>query len=286
MKNIKGIILDIDGCIVGEKIGFNSPEPNIEVIRKLKYLRESGIPIILCTAKPQFSVWSIIDACKLNNYHITDAGGVLINPIDNEIVKKYTIDTKDAQKVLSMCLENNIYTEIYTTDDYYIQKNQVCEITNKHKHILQKEAKVVGNLINQSQKLEITKIMPVALDYKDKERVISLFENLGTKLSLSWGVHPVALPLQFAIVTAEGISKKQGAIDIAQKLNISFENALGIGDSTSDWKFMSMCKYAGAMGNASEELKELVKTKGGNFGFIGGHVDENGILEILNKIEL
>ena len=25
MKNVKGIILDVDGVIVGEKIGFNSP---------------------------------------------------------------------------------------------------------------------------------------------------------------------------------------------------------------------------------------------------------------------
>lgn len=35
MQDIKGIILDVDGVIVGEKIGFNSPNPNLEVIETL-----------------------------------------------------------------------------------------------------------------------------------------------------------------------------------------------------------------------------------------------------------
>ena len=35
MDKVKGIILDVDGVIVGEKIGFNSPNPHIDVINKL-----------------------------------------------------------------------------------------------------------------------------------------------------------------------------------------------------------------------------------------------------------
>ena len=94
MYDIKAIILDVDGCIVGEKIGFNSPNPNIEVVKRLKEIRNSGIPIVLCTAKPHFSIREIIRDCELNNYHITDGGSVLINPINNEIIKKYVIDWK------------------------------------------------------------------------------------------------------------------------------------------------------------------------------------------------
>ena len=37
--NEKIIILDIDGVIVGEKIGFNSPDPHRDVIEKLKKIR-------------------------------------------------------------------------------------------------------------------------------------------------------------------------------------------------------------------------------------------------------
>ena len=94
MKSIKGIILDVDGVIVGEKIGFNSPNPNIHVINKLKEIRKKGTPISLCTAKPHFSIGKIIKEAELNNYHIADGGSVIINPIDNTIVKKHVMDKK------------------------------------------------------------------------------------------------------------------------------------------------------------------------------------------------
>ena len=169
MYDIKAIILDVDGCIVGEKIGFNSPNPNIEVVKRLKEIRNSGIPIVLCTAKPHFSIREIIRDCELNNYHITDGGSVLINPINNEIIKKYIIDKEEGIKVIKACLENNIYTEIYTIDDYIIQENQVNDITPKHRHILQREPKIVENLLEEAEKSEITKIMPIALDEEDKK---------------------------------------------------------------------------------------------------------------------
>ena len=134
MKDIKGIILDVDGVIVGEKIGYNSPNPHIDVISKLKEIRDKGIPISLCTAKPHFSIGTIIKEAGLNNYHIADGGSVIINPINNKIVKKHIIDKNAVKEVLTMFIKNNIYTEFYTVDNYFIQKNQECDITPKHIH--------------------------------------------------------------------------------------------------------------------------------------------------------
>jgi hydroxymethylpyrimidine pyrophosphatase-like HAD family hydrolase len=53
----------------------------------------------------------------------------------------------------------------------------------------------------------------------------------------------------------------------------------------SDWGFMEICGYAGAMGNASTELKEKVQAKGDN-GYVGTSVDENGVLDILRHFEI
>ena len=281
MKNVKGIILDVDGVIVGEKIGFNSPNPHIDVIEKLKEIRNEGIPISLCTAKPHFSINKIINDAGLDNYHIADGGSVIINPINNTIVKKHVIDKQDVKHILDMCLSNNIYTEIYTVDNYFIQKNQMCDITQKHIHILQDNPVIVENLSEESLKLEVTKIMPIALDENDQIRVTKLFEETNTGLTLSWGIHPVANPLKFGIITAPGISKKQGAIEISKNMGVPLENILAVGDSTSDWQFIDLCGYGAAMGNASEKLKQLVTTKKENHFYIGEDVDKNGIIEIL-----
>lgn len=49
---------------------------------------------------------------------------------------------------------------------------------------------------------------------------------------------------------------------------------------------MQLCHFVAAMGNASDELKELVKTKGEENYFIAPHVDDNGILEVFKYFKL
>ena len=283
MKKIQGIILDVDGVIVGEKIGFNSPDPHRDVINKLKELRNKGISISLCTAKPHFSIGKIISDAQLDNYHIADGGSVIINPISNTIVKQHILDKKLVKEVLKMYIQNNVYTEFYTVDNYYIQKSQENEITPQHRHILQNDVVMLENIADESVNYNVTKIMPIALNEEDQIRVEKMFEELDTGLTLSWGIHPVANPLKFGIITAPGISKKQGAIEISKNMNIPLENILAVGDSTSDWQFIELCGYGAAMANASDKLKELVQTKEKNHYYVGNKtVDENGIIEILD----
>ncbi len=282
-KGIQGIILDVDGVIVGEKIGVNSPYPHPSVIQRLSDLRQkNGIVISLCTAKPHFAIRKIIDDTHLNNLHITDGGGVIIDPIDSLVVTQHTIPKDVAKEVLETYLSHGVYVEFYTPKGYYIQKDRVSTITTGHTHVLQHEPVLLANLAESSLDHEITKIMPIATDVADKARLTSLFQDFQDRLTLSWGVHPVILPLQFGIITAPGISKQQGVFDIARITGIPLDNFLGIGDSTSDWQFIEPCGYGGAVSNASQELKDLVLSKGESRSFIGPSVDEHGILKILD----
>jgi Cof subfamily protein (haloacid dehalogenase superfamily) len=279
---IKAIILDVDGVIIGEKVGYNSPHPHQDVVAALKKTREKGIAVCLCTAKPHYSISVEINAPKLHNPHIADAGAVIIDPIDKIIVEEHVIDKKLVQEMVQVLLAHDVYTEFYTVNDYFIQKNQVSEITAKHRHILQRDPVIVSNLIEESRKNRITKIMPIAKDKEDMKRVSEILEPYTTKASISWAVHPVALPLQFGIITALGSSKKEGAEAIVKSLQISFDEVLGVGDSTSDWKFIQLCGYGATLANGSDELKELLAAKGeGKYVISKGSVDENGILEIL-----
>ena len=119
---IKGIILDIDGVIIGEKVGFNSPSPHPIVISALKKIKSKGIFISLCTAKPHFAIKDIIESANLDNLHITDGGGVIIDPINNIILKLNIIDSSSAIKVLDTYLKNNVYTEFA---QYYIDPKRI-----------------------------------------------------------------------------------------------------------------------------------------------------------------
>lgn len=277
--NIQAIVLDIDGVIVGEKIGYNSPDPHPTVVAKLKAIQNSGIPISLCTAKPHFAINKIIKEADLDNFHITDGGGVIINPLTRTVTKTNLVPNSSATKLVTELLRENMYVECYTVDEYVIQSSQVGEITTKHEHVIQSPPRTVPSLIEFSRMAQITKIMPIAINEMHKSEIEKVFEPFQNDLVLSWGVHPVILPLQFGIVTAPGISKEQGIIEIAQQNGIVLENTLGVGDSLSDWQFVKLCGFGAAMGNAKQDFKDLVMTKGNN-GFIAPSVDENGIIKV------
>ncbi len=284
---IKAIISDVDGVIIGEKIGYNSPHPHTEVSTALKAVREKGISISLCTAKPHYSISEEIKRSNLHNPHIADAGAVIIDPIDKIIVEKHVLDKDLVKEILQTLRDANVYVEFYKLDGYFIQKDKASEITAKHTHILQREPILLTNIMNESEKYEITKIMPIAKDKEDLLRVSELLKLFKPKASISWGVHPVALPLQFGIITAFGSSKKEGSEAIVKSLGISFDEVLGIGDSTSDWSFIQLCGYGATLSNGTDELKEKLKSKGeGKYFISNDSVDENGILQILNHFSL
>jgi Cof subfamily protein (haloacid dehalogenase superfamily) len=286
MSKIKAIILDIDGVIVGEKIGYNSPNPHPDVISAMKKIQNSGFPIVLCTAKPSFAIQNIIRSADLNNFHITDGGGVVVDTLSKKILSKHIIPKDVVQDILSTLLAANVYTEIYTTSNYIIQKSQNGDFTSKHELVLQALPTQVDSLINESENVEVVKIMPIAKDLTDKENVDKILKEFIPNVVLSWGVHPVILPLQFGIVTAPGISKKIAAEQIMNQLGIDSKDVLAVGDSTSDWQFIESCGYKVSMGNGSKELKDLVSSGDHEKSFIAPSVEENGILEVFRHFSL
>lgn len=284
---IKGIILDVDGVIIGSKKGYNWPMPHPNVIAALKNLRQQGIIISLCTGKGTFAIKDIVVAAHLNNLHIGDGGAVVMDFLNNAVIDKHVIAGDVAGRVVSTLLRRGTYVEIYTVDGYYVQKDAVGQITTQHTAILGREPLIMVSFDEVIRNQEIVKVMPVAKDENEKQEIIAVFAPFVDTLSLQWGIHPTALPLRFGIITAQNISKKHAALTIAKHTGIPLEQTLGVGDGMTDWNFIELCGFAGIMGNASEDLKHIAATKGeGNYYYIGPSVNENGLLAIFEHFGL
>jgi hydroxymethylpyrimidine pyrophosphatase-like HAD family hydrolase len=280
---IEAVILDVDGVIVGNTKGINFPQPSDIILQKMHDIRNKGIPVILCTGKFVYTILPIIFKAHLTNPHIADGGGIIIDPLGkNKIVEKYTLERTLAIEIIKTCLKNAIYVELYTTDTYYVQKNYLCEITKKHIAILEKEPELVDSIIDIAETNDLIKIMPVLKNEEEKKRLRHVIDHFANQSTVLWTIHPSALPSQYAVITAKGVSKGTTAKKVFEILHVLCENVLGIGDTTGDWDFMQHCGYVATLENATEKLKELVKTKGGKKHYIAPSVEDNGILHIFN----
>ncbi|MEK7141360.1 MAG: HAD family hydrolase [Patescibacteria group bacterium] len=283
---IKGIILDVDGVIVGSKHGINNPMPHPDVIAALKHFREKGIPVSLCTGKGTFAIKEIVKAAHLDNLHISDGGAVVMDFFNNAVIEKHGIARTIAKKILEVLLSRGTYVELYTVDGYFIAKDAASDITTKHTVILGRQPALVDSLSDVVVTSDVVKIMPVSKDENDKQNIIESLASFGSLISLQWGLHPTALPYRFGIITAPGISKRSAALTIAKHTGIPLAQTLGVGDGLTDWNFIEVCGFAAAMGNASDELKELVVGRPKGTYYIGPGVNENGIIDIFEYFGL
>jgi len=275
---IKAVITDVDGVILGKQIGVNFPLPHVNVIQKLRQLKKAGIPIIFCSAKAGFANSPIIITCELDNPHIVDGGSVILDAINNVVIEKHMIPRDLTQKIWSISKENNFYQEFYTPSAYYVFQGQDQTIIEKRAIILRKDPLIVPSIEN----IPLNDVIKIQQLNGNRELLTSKLSKIeGTSFFVS-APYPTMPDLHIAVLTAEGVSKRNAAKRVFESLNISFNDAIGIGDSENDWEFMSLCKFIGVIGNAQDKLKEMARQKEEGTYFIGPSVEENGILNIFD----
>jgi len=286
MSQIKAIITDVDGVMVGKQEGVNFPLPHTDDLLALERLSANGVPVILCTAKFGHAIEDIALRAKLNNPHITDGGAVIIDWLDNKIVSQHTIDTAIAVAYLQSSIDKNIYTELYTVDNYYIQKSQLGEFTKRRSKVIQSDPIVVDSLADTATEQDVIKVISFSEGEEDKPRLQEHVAKFADKVTYIWSQHPYLMPRGIVVITALGVSKKHAAEEVAKFLGVDFDSILGIGDSEADWGFMQLCGYVATVGQNGGKLQELAKSKGQGRYYYGSSVDEHGILDIFKRFGL
>jgi HAD superfamily hydrolase (TIGR01484 family) len=281
---IRGLILDIDGVLVGSKPGYNFPAPHRDVIQTLKYLNGKGLSVSFCTAKPGFSIAGLVKEVGLDTVHISSGGSEIINHIQNKIAETHPLENNSAVTFVNESVKRHLYTEAYTSRGYAIENGAFCKLTEINISILDAKPEKVPSLAEFANRNEIIKIMPAAFDHTQKKQIEDMMPDFPD-LQLQFGANPMYAPTLFAVVTQKGITKQSGGKAISKYTGIPLTDILGVGDGVSDWEFMQLCTYTATVDNADRRVKQLVTSRGKN-GYIGASVDHNGILDVFRHYHL
>lgn len=231
---IKAIFFDIDGTLLYGNKGVPSKE--IEDLRKLK---KKGIKIVVCTGRAIGEVEPLhldeydFDAyIALNGQTIFDASYNLIyeNLFDKDDLKKLINIFNSKDIVVGLSGEDGLYVNY--VDDKLIKENGVLNI-----------------VVPRIDTYHNEKIYQ-ALAYCDdayKEKIKKELVNSKVTYWNDFGID---------IFNKNG-GKDKGILEYIKMFDITIDETMAFGDSENDKEMLKMVSIGVAMGNGTEELKEV-----------------------------
>ena len=261
MNEIKIIFVDIDWTILD-----HSSFPSVydyESLDALKEAQKQGIKVFINTARPYHSVMQIkfFDYFQPDGMILSNGGLVIYN---DEVLYASYIKIRDFESICDLAKQNNLCLEGIRLYDCFIIK----EIDDAGKALFAtypEDVPPVEDYHNQKT-IGICLFAP--------EKYDELFKNNLPDDFFYFRYH------DFGVDIAPNPHDKGEAIDIVlDKLKISKENAMAIGDDIVDISMFNHVRYGVAMGNGKQEVID-------NATHVAKHIQEHGVKEMLKDLVL
>ncbi|WP_017293888.1 Cof-type HAD-IIB family hydrolase [Geminocystis herdmanii] len=270
MKNIKVLILDIDGTISGK-----SNHVNDRVKKAINQVKNRGIKVGLATGRMYSSALRFHEEIEANLPIIGYNGAWIQNPETSEILLHKPVNHNIAKEIISYFkdkqIEHDIEIHLYFDDKLYVEK-----ITKNTEYYVDRSG-TPANLVENFNSLlqeNPTKILASSLDS-------DLITQMLTELKNIYHEEEVFLTQSNPIyleVTDTGVNKGMAVQYLTEKiLGYSRAEIMTIGDNFND---LTMLKYAGfsvAMGDAPQEVKDITST-------VTQDVENDGVAHVIDRL--
>lgn len=251
-KKYKALMLDVDGTTIRNSSDAMPSEKVKRTIGKANKVIKVG----LATSRPFWHVHHIIEDLRISSPCIIAGGAQIFDPRLNKIVWEKLIDVGDVNPI------------------FEIAKRLKIEIIDDGEGKIITKKKI--NIKNYKEKGPLQFWIP-RLDFDLAEQFIDELSNISTVAALkipSWKSGVVDVLISHAQGT-----KQYGILKVSKLLKISTHEMIGVGDGNNDFPLLMACGLKIAMGNATEELKQIAD-------YVAPSVEEDGVAAIIEKFIL
>jgi Cof subfamily protein (haloacid dehalogenase superfamily) len=258
---IRLVAVDLDGTLFNTDSKISSKNK-----KALKKCRDSGIKVVIASAKPSYSVSKIIEELDLDGLHISYSGALVINKdlkpffelkMEPEACKGIILAGRIWKKGITLGLDDGI---LYYEKEHPYNKI-VVETGDK---ITKVKDLTADNICNKALMFSISGYENDTFEDFLKEK----FKDFRIKIMMG---SPFSL-----IINHSDTSKIFALKKILETYDISLKDTMAIGDSYTDISMISEAGIGVAMGNAVSELKEVSD-------FIVPDNDNDGVATAIGK---
>lgn len=257
---IKMVATDIDGTIFIPEKEFTSGVKNC-----IKKLSESGIKVVLVTGRMNAAATKIAKDLGLDTPVISYQGGLVVDN-SKKLYERY-LTLEQTEKILEWAKKENIHINLYNDDILYSEKD--CYEVQRYCNNLHTEHTIRN--FDEIKKDKINKLL--AIDYSNPDRITRYEKELQEIFPDLYIVKSTPYFLEFSNPEAS----KKCAVEFLQNYwGLKKEEILTIGDQNNDIALLQAGGIKIAMGNATDELKEIAD-------YITDSVYQDGFVSAMEK---
>lgn len=243
MDKIKLIALDMDGTLLNSNEEVSDYTQGV-----IKKALAANVHVVLSTGRWFRSCYPYAKQLMLPSFLITANGGEIWT-VNEELLEQHLLEPKMVQLMFELGEQTNVNSWMISTDKVW--RGERPESFHDYKW-----------LKYGCDSLDSTK-----LDYIVKE--LSHYDELELTNSLPTNIE----------VNPKGVNKASALRKVCEKLDITMNNVLAVGDSLNDIKMIQQAGQGVAMGNAQEAIQKVAD-------YVTDTNDRNGVGKAIEKFVL
>ena len=244
----KALTVDVDRTLVTSKKALPTKKVKDAI---LKAKKEKDIYISLATARPYTQIKDICNDLQLAGLSVVSGGAQVVDMQTGSIYREYCLSFKTVQDIA------RIVTNFDPNITFWVQDNNIDHPMNNSYKPHKPFVMVISNLTKE----QVNEI---------KNRLAQLTGIFVTKTK-SYNKGLIDLN-----ITDEHATKQNGIAAIAEKLHLTKEQIIAVGDGHNDHPLLQASGLKIAMGNAVDEIKEIAD-------YTAPSVDEDGLAHVIQK---
>lgn len=258
---IKLIATDIDGTLL--KRDCTCPEGLEDC---LKSLEERGIIVVPVTGRMHQAAIKIYDLLNFKNPLVSYQGGQ-INDAEGNIIYQKTLDKECVQEAIKWARKNLVHLQLYTDDKLY------AEHDNYFIQRYSREQNIPYEIVDFDELDPQYASKLLAVDFYDPEIVTKWVGILEEKFPQCFIVKSTPY---FCEISHKEANKCDAVKFLQNYYGLKREEVLTIGDQNNDIALLQAGGVRVAMGNATDELKEIAT-------YITDNVEDGGWIKAVEK---
>ena len=285
----KLVAIDLDGTMLNS---YGMVTENTK--QAIKNTINKGTEVIIASGRPIDSIKTIAKEIGSENYFIAGNGALIYDIKKDEIIYEKFMNKQKVLEIIKICEENSIAYNIYT-EKTIIAKGLKYNVLYYYKENLKKEESkktnitIVEDVYEYIKNSENEKFLKITVCDETKSVFNSIIRKLRTvedidvldvlhmsRKMIKQGTEDIPIEYYYTEISLKDVDKWNAIAYLANKMNISKDEIIAIGDNINDKKMIENAKVGIAMGQSTPVVTEIAD-------FVTSNNNEDGVAKTLEK---